>query len=126
MAQIGLLVTELKRYLKAQGITYATLAKQLELSESSVQRQFARHSFSLKRLEQILNLVGLEIADLIALMNERREFLAQLTPEQQQTLLAAPKLLLMMYLLLNGWPLWPIKSTFAIDAAEAERLLIRL
>ena len=65
MAQIGLLVTELKRYLKAQGITYAALAKQLNLSESSVKRQFARQSFSLARLEQILNLVGLEIADLI-------------------------------------------------------------
>jgi len=72
MAQIGLLVTELKRYLKAQGVTYASLAKQLDLSESSVKRQFARQSFSLARLEQILNLVGLEIADLIALMNERR------------------------------------------------------
>src|SRR5262245_67687 len=66
MAQIGLLVTELKRYLKAQGVTYAALAKQLGLSESSIKRQFARQSFSLARLEQILNLVGLEIADLIA------------------------------------------------------------
>ena len=46
MAQIGLLVTELKRYLKAQGVTYASLAKQLDLSESSVKRQFARQSFS--------------------------------------------------------------------------------
>ena len=49
MAQIGLLVTELKRYLKAQGVTYASLAKQLDLSESSVKRQFARQSFSLAR-----------------------------------------------------------------------------
>ena len=40
MAQIGLLVTELKRYLKAQGVTYAALAKQLGLSESSIKRQF--------------------------------------------------------------------------------------
>jgi len=126
MAQIGLLVTELKRYLKAQGVTYASLAKQLDLSESSVKRQFARQSFSLARLEQILNLVGLEIADLIALMNARREFLTELTPEQEDALLADPKLLLMMYLLLNGWPLAEITSTFAIDDAEAERLLIRL
>jgi transcriptional regulator with XRE-family HTH domain len=126
MAQIGLLVTELKRYLKAQGVTYASLAKQLDLSESSVKRQFARQSFSLARLEQILNLVGLEIADLIALMNERREFLTELTPEQEDALLTDPKLLLVMYLLLNGWPLAEITNTFAIDDAEVERLLIRL
>jgi hypothetical protein len=47
MAQVGLLVTELKRYLKAEGITYAALGKRLGLSESSVKRQFARQSFSL-------------------------------------------------------------------------------
>ena len=101
MAQVGLLVTELKRYLKSQNITYAALGRQLELSESSVKRLFARHSFSLKRLEQICHLIGLEIGDLVALMNERREFLTELTPEQEEALLADPKLLLMMYLLLN-------------------------
>ena len=50
MAQVGLLVTELKRYLKSQNITYAALGRQLNLSESSVKRLFARQSFSLKRL----------------------------------------------------------------------------
>jgi transcriptional regulator with XRE-family HTH domain len=126
MAQVSLLVTALKRHLKAQGITYAALSKQLGLSESSVKRQFARQSFSLRRMEQILNLLGLEIEDLVGLMNERREFLTELTPEQEDALLADPKLLLTMYLLLNGWTLPQITSTFAIDDSEAERLLIRL
>ncbi len=126
MAQVSLLVAELKRHLKAQGVTYAALSKQLGLSESSVKRQFARQSFSIRRLEQILNLVGLEIGDLVTMMSERREFLTELTPEQESALLADPKLLLMMYLLLNGWTLAAITSTFAIDDAEAERLLIRL
>jgi len=126
MAQVSMLVTALKRHLKAQGVTYATLSRQLGLSESSVKRQFARQSFSLRRLEQILNLLGLEIEDLVELMNERREFLTELTPEQEDALLADPKLLLTMYLLINGWTLPQITSTFAIDDAEAERLLIRL
>ena len=126
MAQVSLLVTELKRYLKAHGVTYAALGKQLGLSESSVKRLFARQSFSLQRLEQILNQLGLEIADLVALMNERREFLTELTPEQEDALLADPKQLLLTYLLINGWALADITSTFAIDGAEAERLLIRL
>ena len=126
MAQVSLLVTELKRYLKSQGVTYAQLGKQLKLSESSVKRLFALDSFSLQRLEQTLNVLGLEIADLVAMMNEHREFLTELTPEQEDALLADPKLLLMMYLLINGWPLAAITATFAIDEAEAERLLIRL
>ena len=37
MAQVGLLVTELKRHLKAQGITYAALSKQLGLQR--IERQ---------------------------------------------------------------------------------------
>jgi hypothetical protein len=126
MAQVDLLVSELKRYLKSQGLTYATLGRQLDLSESSVKRLFARQSFSLRRLEQILNLLGLEIADLVAMMNERREFLTELTPEQEDALLADPKLLLLTYLLINGWTLPAITSTFTIDEAEVERLLIRL
>jgi DNA-binding Xre family transcriptional regulator len=126
MAQLGLLVQELKRYLKAQGVTYAALAPQIGLSESSVKRLFARQTMSLQRFEQICNVVGLEISDLVELMNERREFLTQLTPEQEGALVNDIKLLLMAYLLVNGWPLPTIIETYQIDALEAEKLLIRL
>jgi transcriptional regulator with XRE-family HTH domain len=126
MAQVSLLVTELKRYLKAQGITYAELGSRLDLSESTVKRLFAQQSFTLQRLEQICHLLGLEVTDLVELMNERREFLTELTPEQETALLADPKLLLMMYLLINGWPLTEIVAKFTIETDEAERLLIRL
>jgi transcriptional regulator with XRE-family HTH domain len=126
VAQVSLLVRQLKRYLKSQGITYAALAKRLKLSESSVKRLFATQSFSLRRLEEICNLFGLEISDLVEMMNEQREHLTELTPEQEDALLADPKLLLMTYLLINGWPLAEIIVNFQIDAPEAERLLIRL
>ncbi|HLF12554.1 MAG TPA: helix-turn-helix transcriptional regulator [Gammaproteobacteria bacterium] len=126
MAQVSLLVRGLKRHLKARGVTYAALARRLELSESSVKRLFATQSFSLQRLEEICNLFGLEISDLVEMMNEQREYLTELTPEQEEALLADPKLLLMTYLLINGWPLPEIIANFEIDAREAERLLIRL
>src|SRR5262245_48423571 len=121
MAQVALLISELKRYLKAQGVTYAQLAVRLGLSESSVKRLFATQAFSLERLEQICNLVGLEIGDLVELMNERREFLTELTPEQEDALLADRKLLLMTYLLINGWTLPAIVENFQIDNDEAGR-----
>jgi DNA-binding Xre family transcriptional regulator len=115
MAQVGLLVGELKRYLKAQGVTYAQLAARVGLSESSIKRLFASQTFTLQRLEEICNKVGLEIGDLVELMNERREFLTQLTPEQEEALLADTKLLLMTYLLINGWPLPEIVASFTIE-----------
>jgi transcriptional regulator with XRE-family HTH domain len=126
MAQVSLLVSELKRYLKAHGLTYADVAKRLDLSESSVKRLFARETFSLKRFEQICNALGLEIADLFDLMNERREYLTQLTAEQEAALMSDPKLLLLTYLLINGWPTREIVAAYDFDGAELERLLIRL
>lgn len=126
MAQIPRLVNQLKRYLRGQGVTYARIAEHLGISESSVKRMFSRQSFSLSRLEQICNIVGIEISDLVELMNEQRDYLTELTPEQEQTLVENPKLLLMTYLLINGWELEQIIANYEIDAAEAARLLIRL
>jgi transcriptional regulator with XRE-family HTH domain len=126
MAQASLLVSELKRYLKAHGVTYAALAARLRLSESSVKRLFAQETFSLKRFEQVCNALGLEIADLVELMSERREYLTQLTAEQEETLLSDQKLLLLTYLLINGWSTAEIVESYEIDVKELERLLIRL
>ena len=126
MAQVGLLIGELKRYLKSQGVTYAVLAGRVGLSESSIKRMLAKQALSVQRLEQICNAVGIEISDLVEMLDERREYLTELTPQQEEALLADPKLLLMTYLLINGWSLPSIIEQFDIDEDEAERLLIRL
>ncbi len=126
MAQSQLLVEELKRALRTQGITYARVAAELGLSESSVKRMFARRSFSLQRFEQICALAGLEVSDLVEMLAERRAYVTELTPEQEQALLAEPKLLLLTYLLINGWTLEQVTAEFQITEREIERLLIRL
>jgi transcriptional regulator with XRE-family HTH domain len=126
MAQVAVLVNQLKRCLKAQGMTYADIARALELSESSVKRMFSRRSFSLERLEQICSVAGLEISDLVDLMNEQRDYLTELTPEQEQALVESPKLLLTTYLLINGWQLEQIVANYRIDELEAQHLLVRL
>lgn len=126
MPQLANLLDELKRHLRKQGITYLQIARHLKMSESSVKRMFSRQSFSAKRLEAICNLAGLEIADLVELMNRHREYLTELTPEQEEALLRNPKLLLLTYLLLNGWQLAEVTRDFAIDPPELERLLIHL
>lgn len=126
MAQVNLLIDELKRQLKARRVTYAALAVRLGLSESSVKRMFAKRSLSLQRLEQICNALGLEISDLVEAVDAQRGYLTEPTPEQEQALLADPKLLLMTYLLINGWSLEAITEHYRIEPDEAERLLLRL
>lgn len=126
MAQTEQLIRELKRHLKACGVTYAELAARLGLGESSVKRMFARRRFSLERLEQVCNATGIEIADLVDMLNERRVYLTELSLEQERALVAEPKLLLLTYLLINGWPLPSITERFEIDDAQLRGLLLRL
>lgn len=126
MAQVSLLVTELKRYLKGQGLTYADVARKLGISESSVKRLFSRQSFSLERLEEVCNIAGLEISDLVDLMNSNRAYVSELTLEQELLLANDRKLLLLAYLLITGWQLEQVTANFDIDEHEAGRLLVRL
>lgn len=126
MSQIASLVTELKRYLRGQGITYRDIATELRVSESSVKRLFSRQSFSLQRLEQVCHIAGLEIADLVDLASASRSTISELTHEQEQLLVSDHKLLLMAYLLITGWSLAEIRTNFEIDERESGRLLYRL
>src|SRR5882762_5553359 len=54
-------VEALKRCLRARGMTYAALARELRLSEASVKRMFSRSSFTLSRIEEILAALGLDL-----------------------------------------------------------------
>jgi len=126
MAQIDLLMAELKRRLKEGRQTYAGIAAALGLSESAVKRMFASRNMSLQRFEQVCNLLDLEISDIVATMHDKRRYLSELTPEQEEALVADPKLLLMAFLVVNGWRLEEIVAEYDIEASEAERLLIRL
>jgi len=51
MGQRTQIVAELKRALRARGLTYAQVAKHLQLSEASVKRLFAAGDLSLERLK---------------------------------------------------------------------------
>ena len=126
MQETGRLLEELKKGLKSAGVTYADLADHLGLSEASVKRLFHTRGFSLSRLEAACHLAGLEISDLVERMNASMERISQLTPEQEEELLANPKLLLMIYLLLNQWRFEEIVQTFQIEAGEGFRLLRQL
>ncbi|MGA8259624.1 MAG: helix-turn-helix transcriptional regulator [Arenicellales bacterium] len=126
MAQSEDLIDALKRELRRRGLTYANVAGELDLSESSVKRMFASRQFNLQRLEKICDLVDLEIGDLARLADERRRDIEQLTEEQEQVLVKDPKLLLTAFLLLNHWTVEKITGSYDIDDLEAIRLLARL
>jgi len=126
MAQSAQLVEALKGALKAEGKTYADVAKALKLSEASIKRWFSRNSFTLEQLEQVCALAGLELSDLVELAAESKPPFTSLTPEQEEALLQDPKLLLMTFLVLSHWQFEDMVASYQLTEHEAIRLLSRL
>jgi transcriptional regulator with XRE-family HTH domain len=120
------LIDELKLVLREQGLTYAELAKGLGLSEASVKRMFATGRFTLERFELACNIAGVEIADLVERIAARKSMVTELTIEQEEELMADPKLFLMTYLTFNRWSFDEILRVYSFTEPEVDRLLSRL
>ncbi|MGH8222626.1 MAG: XRE family transcriptional regulator [Woeseiaceae bacterium] len=126
MPQTAALVDELKRALRRAGVTYRDVAAQLRLSEASVKRLFSQRRFTLSRMDEVLAIIGFDFADLVESVNARREYISELTPEQEDALVSDPKLLVIAFLIVNRWHLDDIRSTFDFSDREIEQRLIRL
>jgi len=126
MAQTTLLIDTLKLALKEKGITYAMVAKYLNLSEASIKRLFADENISLSRLDKICALLNMEISDLCKLAEQRQSEISELSDEQEKQLVAEPKLLLMAYMLLNEISFADICKHYQIDEHEGIQLLAKL
>jgi len=126
MAQTAALVDALKDVLKARGMTYAKVARGLRISEASVKRVFASRSFTLRRLDEVCGLLGIDITDLAQMVRAERESPVQLTLEQEKQLVSDPKLLLVAVHALNHWSLQQIVDRYRLTKAEGIQLLARL
>ena len=126
MSASAALIDTLKQELRAQGVTYAAVARALAMSEASVKRMFSRKDFTLKRLDQVLELTGLEFADLARSLERRQRLLSRLTPEQEKAIISDKKMMLVALRVLNQWPMEKITRTYTLSEAECIRLLVRL
>ena len=126
MTQINSIFSTLKSALKAHGITYADLAKRINLSEATIKRIFAEENLSITRLEQISQVMNMEISDIISLMKERQFRLKQLTEEQELEIARDPLLILVGVCVLNRWELEDITSKYNISENQCVQKLARL
>jgi len=120
------LIDALKRTLKAEGITYATLAARIDMSEASVKRMFSKQSFSLQRLDQILAVIGIDFQQLAQAARGAPQLIAQLTYEQEKELIGDVKLLVVAVSVLSLRPVPEIIAQFRLSEAEVVALLLRL
>lgn len=108
----------LKRSLRARGMTYAVLARELRLSEASIKRAFSRGTFTLSRLGEILRVLEIDLAELARLARAPEHQAAELSLEQEALLAGDERLLSVFWLLLNGWRCADITEAFVITRTE--------
>lgn len=125
MAQTTAIIKALKKTLKVHGKRYSDIAKALDLSEASVKRLFSDEQFSLKRLDQICNFLGIEITDLLASMRDDQQIQC-LTEEQEHQLVADIPLLLVANSVLNRWSFKDILSIYNFSETELIQLMAKL
>ena len=126
MAQQTQIVTELKRALKEQGLTYAAVAGRMELSIATVKRLFAGGDFSLRRIDAICDLLGLELSDILERAQNRGPSGNKLTLAQERMIVADPKLLLVTWLIVNRTRFEEIIRDYDFTERELQRYLIKL
>ena len=120
------LVDALKRLLKGKGMTYATVAQGLGISEASVKRMFSRRDFTLQRLEDICRIAGIDLSDLSRAVATEYAGKAHLTVEQEEEIVSDPTLLLVALCAVGNWTVEQIIETYDLTLAECVECLTRL
>jgi transcriptional regulator with XRE-family HTH domain len=120
------LVNALKSELKASGITYADLARQLNLAESSIKRVFAKGDMPLSRIDDVLRVLKMDFAELARKVADAQPLRHELTAAQESAVVGDRKMLLMAICCLSQWTYEQITSTYILSDAECVRLLVQL
>jgi transcriptional regulator with XRE-family HTH domain len=120
------LTTALKAELRRAGITYAQLARELGLAESSVKRIFAKGDLPLSRIDEVLAVLKMDFAELARQVANASPAQTELTLEQERAVVRDPKLLLTAICTLSQWSLDQIVATYAISRPQAVACLLAL
>jgi hypothetical protein len=126
MAEQLVVVGEMKRALRERGLTYRDVAVKLRLSLASVKRLFSTGNWSLKRVDQLCELLDLDLAQLLQRARERPRALRQLTIQQEQEIVSDVRLLFVTWKVINRTPFEEIVRNYQISERELLRYFVKL
>jgi len=107
-------------------MTYAQLATRIDLSEASVKRMFSQETMTLTRLEEICEVLGIGLSELVEHSRSEHEPLSVLSEEQEEELVSDPRLFLTLYLALNRWREADVLGRYTFTKPEWVGMLVRL
>ncbi len=120
------LIHALKSELKAAGLTYAGLARQMGMAESSVKRIFASGDMSLSRIDQICRVLRIEFSDLAQRAAAGPPLREHLSLAQERAVVSNPKLMLAAMSCLSQWTFEQVVETYSISEVECIKLFVTL
>jgi DNA-binding Xre family transcriptional regulator len=126
MSSPELVLQVLRAELRAAGITYKALAGRIAMSESSVKRMFGQKDMALSRLAQICKAAGIPLEDVLRRAADARPHADTLTLQQEKSLMANPRLLLVAICCLGNWTLDQIVETYNMSEPECIGLMVEL
>jgi transcriptional regulator with XRE-family HTH domain len=126
VSQSARLIDELKRQLKARGMTYADVAGGIGLSEASVKRMMAKSDLTLSRLEEICSFAQIEFSELARSRFTEERLVTRLSDAQERELVSHPRLFLAAVCVLNLSSFEEILERYTLTATELIQLLTRL
>jgi transcriptional regulator with XRE-family HTH domain len=122
----GFVFDALKMHLKARGMTYADVARALKVSEPTVKRIFAGRNCTLKRLDEMCDVLQIELAELTRGMPRSRRLVDRLTRAQEEQLMADPALLCVAACAMHQMRVDEMVRLYRMDEAQCLKLLLRL
>jgi transcriptional regulator with XRE-family HTH domain len=120
------LVSALKAELKAADLTYADLALQLGMSESSIKRVFAKADMPLSRIDDVLRVLKMDFAELARKVADAQPLRRELTLEQEKAVVGDRRLLLLAICCLSQWTFEQMVGTYTFSDAECVAHLVAL
>src|SRR3954464_12182913 len=126
MALRARLIEAMKTSLRSRGMTYRSLAKAIGVSEPTVKRMFSNGTFTLERIEQILEVIELDLEELARLVRDGAAAPTELSHDQEATLAQDARLFSVFWLIQNEWNFAETLAAFAITRAELTSAYARL
>ncbi|MFC3195594.1 helix-turn-helix domain-containing protein [Marinicella sediminis] len=126
MTQTHQILQAVKGLLKQHKINYASVAKELGLSESSIKRSLSKGHISLERLLAICAMMDLELVDLMQVIKKESTQLVQLTEKQERLMVSDVRYLLVTVCVCNHWTFVEILDIYQFESAELINMLLQL
>lgn len=120
-------IAALKKILRSRGITYAELAKKLNLSESGTKKIFSGRDCSFRRLSQISKVLGFRVSDLLDEVENAQMTRVRFSEVQQQYFLKNRSTFgFFVKLVVERRSVDQIKSEFRLSDSQTFKLLKKL